>query len=71
MCIDPKTHFSVGLELNANHIRAKRTGTVTGVTRPVHLGRKTHIWEIRITDDEDKLVCVSRLTTLIQERTKA
>ena len=67
-CIDPATHFSVGLELNANHVRAKTAGTVVGKAEPVHLGRKTHIWAIRIVDEDEKLICISRLTTLIQQR---
>ena len=68
LCIDARTHYSVGLAINANHVRAKKDGIVTGAARPVHLGRSTHIWEILIKDERDKLICVSRLTTLIRER---
>jgi 1,4-dihydroxy-2-naphthoyl-CoA hydrolase len=53
---------AVGMEINANHIRGKRSGTVTGVALPLHIGRSTSVWEIKITDEEDKLVCVSRCT---------
>jgi len=61
-----RTQFQcVGLEINANHIRGVREGFVTGTTRPLHLGKTTHVWEIRITDDRDKLVCVSRITVAI------
>src|SRR5690348_12975505 len=52
----------VGLEINANHLRAVRSGTVTGTARPVHLGRSTQVWEIRIEDEAGKPVCISRIT---------
>ena len=53
--------------INANHIRSVRSGLVTGVARPVHVGRRTQVWEIRIADDADKTVCVSRLTMAVIE----
>jgi len=52
----------VGLDINANHIRAATGGLVTGTARPIHIGRATQVWEIRIVDDSDRLVCISRLT---------
>lgn len=52
----------VGLEINANHLRAVRSGTVTGTTRPLHIGRSTQVWEIRIEDEAGKPVCISRIT---------
>lgn len=55
----------VGLEINANHLRAKRDGVVTGTARPLHIGRSTQVWEIRIEDEAGKLVCVSRLTLAV------
>jgi 1,4-dihydroxy-2-naphthoyl-CoA hydrolase len=55
----------VGLEINANHLRAVRSGFVYGTATPIHIGRKTHIWEIRILNEEDKLVCISRFTSMI------
>lgn len=55
----------VGLDINANHIRPMRSGLVRGVTRPLHLGKRTQIWEIRLTDEDDRLVCVSRLTMAV------
>ena len=64
-CVDRSKHHCVGLEINANHIRPVSGGIVTGVAKPVHLGRTTHIWEIRITDERDKLVCVSRITMAV------
>jgi 1,4-dihydroxy-2-naphthoyl-CoA hydrolase len=63
--INQKESYCVGLEINANHIRGVRDGFVTGVAQPLHLGRTTHVWEIRITDSQDKLVCISRLTVAI------
>lgn len=65
LCLDPERKQCVGLEINANHIRAVRSGWVTGVVRPVHIGSTTHVWEIRITDEREKLVCISRLTLAI------
>lgn len=67
-CCDPTTHYAVGLEINANHLRAVRSGIVTGLGRALHLGRRTQVWEMRITDDAGRLVCVSRLTLAVVER---
>ncbi|HYF66213.1 MAG TPA: hotdog fold thioesterase [Herpetosiphonaceae bacterium] len=63
--IDQGRQSAVGLEINANHLRSVRDGHVTGVATPIHLGRSTHVWDIRITDDNDKLVCVSRCTIAV------
>jgi len=68
MCIDLEKKSCVGLEINANHIRAVRSGYVYGITRPVHLGRTTQIWEIKIFDESDKLTCISRITNAILEK---
>ena len=62
LCVDREKKRIVGLEINANHIRPVRAGWVTGVTTPIHVGTTTQIWEIRIYDDREKLVCISRLT---------
>lgn len=56
---------AVGLEINANHLRGKRDGVVTATATPLHLGRGTHVWEIRLTDEAGKLVCISRCTMAI------
>jgi 1,4-dihydroxy-2-naphthoyl-CoA hydrolase len=64
-CVDRSKHHCVGLEINANHIRPVSGGVVIGVAKPVHLGRTTHIWEIRISDERDKLVCISRITMAV------
>lgn len=55
----------VGLEINANHVRAVHSGEVVGKVTPIHIGRSTHIWDIRITTAEGKLVCISRLTVAV------
>jgi len=55
----------VGMEINANHLRAVRSGTVTGTARALHLGRNTQVWEIRIEDGGERLVCISRLTLAV------
>ena len=70
LCIDLMSQQPVGLEINANHIRAVRDGYVEGVARPLHIGRSTHVWEIKIHNQEDKLVCVSRITMAIIDRRK-
>ena len=64
-CLDLKSQRCVGLEINANHIRSVKDGVVTGTVRPLHIGRKTHVWETRIRDAEDRLVAVSRLTVAV------
>ena len=58
----PEGFVCVGLEINANHIRAVRSGLVTGITRALHIGRSTHVWEIKIYDQEQKMNCISRIT---------
>jgi 1,4-dihydroxy-2-naphthoyl-CoA hydrolase len=66
--IDLNEQICVGMEINANHVRSVRSGYVYGTARPIHLGRKTHIWEIKITDDAENLVSVSRLTMMILDK---
>ena len=70
-CLDMNSEYAVGLEINANHLRSVRSGRVTGTTRPVHVGRRTQVWETRIEDDAGKLVCVSRLTLAVMPRESA
>lgn len=65
LVIDTNRFICVGLEINANHIRSVRTGVVTGTCKPIHIGKSTHVWDIRICDVEQKLVCISRLTVAI------
>ena len=66
LCLpDPEKQHAVGLEINANHLRPVKQGFVYGTVKSIHLGRTTHIWDIRITNEENKLVCISRLTVAI------
>ncbi|MFN4162485.1 MAG: hotdog fold thioesterase [Stenotrophomonas sp.] len=65
LCVDTSAQVCVGLEINANHIRAMRSGVVTGTARAVHVGRSTQVWDIRIEDDGGRLVCTSRLTLAV------
>ena len=67
LCCDPG-FYAVGLDINANHVRAVASGTVTGTARPLHVGRSTQVWEIRIEDEAAKLVCISRLTMAVVPR---
>ena len=64
---DPERHF-VGQEINANHIRSAKNGLVTGIATPIHLGKSSHVWEIKIYDDAEKLICISRLTVAILKK---
>lgn len=64
LCCPDGFHI-VGLDINANHIRAGKPPFVTGTARPLHVGSSTMVWEIRITDVDDKLVCISRLTCAV------
>lgn len=68
MVIDHSSYQCVGLEINANHIYSATAGYVTGIAIPLHLGRSTHVWDIKIYNDNDKMVCVSRLTVAIIEK---
>ncbi len=65
-CVDLTKQYVVGLEINANHIRGVREGWVIGTARPIHIGRSTHVWDIKIETEDGKLVCVSRLTLSVQ-----
>ncbi|WP_243387684.1 hotdog fold thioesterase [Bacillus kexueae] len=66
--IDPEKEAAVGLEINANHIKGKKDGFVTAIAKPVHQGRTTMVWEIRIVDEEEDLICISRCTMAIVHR---
>ena len=67
LTLNPKTHTCVGLEINANHIRSARDGLVYGRAEPLHIGRSTQVWSIRIEDDAQRLVCISRITMSVLE----
>jgi 1,4-dihydroxy-2-naphthoyl-CoA hydrolase len=66
--VDHSKFYCVGLEINANHVRGVKSGIVTGTARPLHLGASTHVWEIKIEDENGKLICVSRLTVMVVPR---
>ncbi|SQF99133.1 putative esterase [Paucimonas lemoignei] len=65
LCIDPSKFFCVGIEVNANHLRGLRSGRVTAVAHAVHIGRTTHVWDIRLTSEDGKATCISRLTVAV------
>ncbi len=67
-CIDTGKQFCVGLEINANHIKSARSGLVKGITRPIHVGGKTQVWEIKITNEQNELVCISRITMAVLDK---
>ena len=68
LTVDPATHAVVGLEINANHLRSLRDGTVTGIGVPLHVGRSTQVWEVRIVDEAGRMVCISRCTLAVVPR---
>ena len=68
LCIDTSKYYCVGLDINANHLKGVREGLVTGVARPIHLGKKTHVWEIKIENSLGQLICISRLTMAVISR---
>ena len=68
LCVDPDKNNVVGLEINANHIRSVTGGHVKGVCKPLNLGKSIHLWEIKIYDEDNKLVCVSRMTNAVLEK---
>ncbi len=71
LVLDPDKEFCVGLEINANHIRSVREGFVYGTARPIHIGGRTQVWEIRIEDELQSLICISRLTLAVLPRKRA
>ena len=68
LTLDLESQTCVGLEINANHIKAVRSGIVKGTTTPIHIGRKTQIWEIKIFNEQDQLSCISRITVAIIDK---
>jgi 1,4-dihydroxy-2-naphthoyl-CoA hydrolase len=67
-CVDIEKQFCVGLDINANHVRGVKSGFVKGVTKALHIGKKTQVWEIRITNENDDLVCISRITMAVLDK---
>ena len=68
MVIDRSRFQCVGLEINANHVHSATAGFVTGIATALHLGKSTHVWDIKIYNDNDKMICVSRLTVAVIEK---
>ena len=67
LVVDPDKYRVVGQEINANHVRAIADGYVIGTARPIHIGKRSHVWEIRIVDQQERLICISRLTIAVIE----
>lgn len=67
-CVNPAEKICVGLEINANHVRSARSGYVYGTVRPIHIGGSTQLWQTEIRDEQDRLVCISRLTVAVLDR---
>src|ERR1700742_3135475 len=65
LIINPEKYMAVGQEVNANHLRPVKSGKVTGICTPIHIGGKSHVWDIKIYDDRGKMTCISRLTVAI------
>ena len=68
MTLDLSKQYAVGLEINANHVKSVRDGIVTGIARPVHIGKKTQVWEIKIYDKNEALACISRITMAVIDK---
>ena len=66
--VDLEKQFCVGLEINANHIRSAKNGYVYGTTKAIHIGQRTHIWEIKIRNENDQLTCISRITMAVMDK---
>ena len=71
LTLDSSSQYGVGIEVNANHVRSVADGLVTGTARPLHIGKNTQVWEIRIHDEQDRLTCISRLTVAILQHRKS
>jgi 1,4-dihydroxy-2-naphthoyl-CoA hydrolase len=68
LVVDLNEYVCVGQEINANHLRSVREGLVTGITKPIHLGSNSHVWEIKIYDQSEKLICISRITVAVLKK---
>jgi 1,4-dihydroxy-2-naphthoyl-CoA hydrolase len=68
LCVDRDKYVCLGQEINANHLRPISSGVVTATARPFHIGKRSHVWSIEIRDEQDRLVCVSRLTMAVVDK---
>ena len=71
LVVDPQRKYCVGLDINANHIRSAKSGHVTGIAKPLHIGASTQVWHIEIRDDEGRMTCISRITMAVLDMEKA
>ncbi len=65
LCLDNTKAYALGLDINSNHIKSSREGIVTGIAKPIHIGNKTQVWEIKIVDEKQQLLNISRLTMMV------
>lgn len=68
MVVDPDLYYCMGVEINANHLRSVKEGFVTATATPLHIGLSSHVWEIKIIDKNEKIVCASRLTVFVKKK---
>jgi len=68
LCVDRTRQYCVGLEINANHVKSAREGIVTGTTRPIHIGKRTQVWEIKIVNPQNELISISRITMAVIDK---
>lgn len=69
LCLENSTDLPVGIEINANHLKSSRAGVVTGTVRPIHIGSRLHVWEIRVENEKQQLCSIARLTNQIVSKT--
>jgi 1,4-dihydroxy-2-naphthoyl-CoA hydrolase len=65
LSVNRDTHYCVALEINANHLKSVKEGAVKGIVKPIHLGKKTQVWEIKIYNQDEQLTCISRITMAV------
>lgn len=70
LTVDPNEYYCVGMEINANHLRPATKGRVTGTARPIHIGRSSQVWGIEIVDEDQKKICISRITMAVVPKNK-
>jgi 1,4-dihydroxy-2-naphthoyl-CoA hydrolase len=68
LCLDWSKNYAVGLDINSNHLKSIKSGWVIGIAKPIHIGRQTHVWEIKISDESNNLLNISRLTMMVMEK---
>lgn len=69
-CVNTPDEYVVGIEINANHIKSVRSGFVIGIAQPIHIGKHTHIWSVKIKNEQEQLVCISRITLQVLQSKK-